>query len=93
MAGKLESYVIIARAFVRGGLSAPDFETVFLSVFRAEGDRFSPQVAAAIQDLFSAVDAFCEDPAIRDERDIDEGGLLAAAASFLEVVDVASNDT
>lgn len=85
MAGKIDSYIIISRAFTEGRLAALEFETVFLSVFRGEGDRFESGVARAVRTLFDAVDAYCDDPGLRDEHDLDEGGLRRAALEFLQV--------
>jgi hypothetical protein len=87
MVGKFESYVIVSRAFVQRQLTGLEFETVFLSVFRGEGDRFRSDLAEAVRALFDAVEAYCDDSALRDPGDLDEDGLRAAATEFLRIVD------
>lgn len=89
--GRLNSYVIIARALVEARLTPGEFETVFLSVFRGEGDVFAPNETEALHRLFSSVDAYCGDSEIRDEKDLDEAGLIAAATKFLSAVDASQN--
>jgi hypothetical protein len=86
--GQLNSYTIIARALVEDRLSPKEFETVFLSVFRGEGDVFAEHETRALHELFTAVDAYCADPALRDARDLDEAGLVAAATEFLDAVEI-----
>jgi hypothetical protein len=78
--------VIIARALIESRLSAQEFETVFLSVFRGEGDVFSEVETSALHALFSDVDAYCTDPEIRDKGDLDEDDLVASARRFLEII-------
>jgi hypothetical protein len=82
--GKIDSYVIVSRAFIEERLTAQEFETVFLSVFRGEGDRFDADTARAVRTLFDAVDAYCDDPSLRDDDDLDEGGLRHAVLQFLQ---------
>jgi hypothetical protein len=86
MVGNLASYVIIARALVESRITASEFETVFLSVFRGEGDVFSEVETRALHALFSDVDAYCADPTLRDPGDLDDAGLTASARRFLESV-------
>ncbi|WP_080646754.1 colicin immunity domain-containing protein [Salinispora arenicola] len=74
------------RALVEGRLSPEEFETVFLSVFRGEGDVFAERETQALHELFTSVDAYCADPALRDDRDLDEVGLAAAASAFVRAV-------
>jgi len=83
MVAKLEPYRTLCRILVEGRMSGPEFETVFLSVFRGEGDQFQPPVASAVRRLFDAVEAYCADPGLRDPGDLDESGLRQAAAEFL----------
>ena len=90
--GRLNSYIIISRALVESRLNPDEFEMVFLSVFRGEGDLFAPHETHALHLLFSSVDAYCGDPEIRDEKDIDGAGLIAAATAFLAAVE-ASRDS
>jgi hypothetical protein len=86
MVGRMDSYVIVARALVDGRLSAQEFETVFLSIFNGEGDVFPDVETRALHRLFSDVDAYCADPDLRNSSDIDGVELIASACRFLEVV-------
>jgi Bacterial self-protective colicin-like immunity len=86
MAGRLQSYVIIARALVESRISPQEFETVFLSVFRGEGDVFSESETRALHRLFSDVDAYCADPSIKDVMDLDDSALVESAQRFLDAV-------
>ena len=88
--GRLSSYMIIARALEEGRLSPEEFETVFLSVFRSEGDVFTERETQALHELFTAVDAYCADPVLRDDRDVDEVGLVAAASAFVRAIEMSS---
>jgi hypothetical protein len=89
MVGKLDSYVIICKAFVQRHLTGHEFETVFLSVFRGEGDRFEAGVAQAVRTLFDAVESYCDDVDLREPGDLDEDGLLRAAIEFCKSAVVA----
>jgi len=86
MAGQFGSFVTLARAFVEGRLSASEFEMIFLSVFRGEGDVFSEVRTRELHKLFSDVDAYCDDPEMRDAGDLNDSDLLVSARAFLEAV-------
>jgi hypothetical protein len=70
-------------------LTGHEFETVFLSVFRGEGDRFEAGVAQAVRTLFDAVESYCDDVDLREPGDLDEDGLLRAAIEFCKSAVVA----
>ncbi|WP_104817588.1 colicin immunity domain-containing protein [Kitasatospora sp. MMS16-BH015] len=86
MAGQLDSYVIVARALVESRMSAQEFETVFLSIFRGEGDMFSDAETRALHSLFLDVDSYCSNPDLRDTGDLDDDGLIESARKFLDAV-------
>jgi hypothetical protein len=85
--GKFDSYVIIAKALVESRISPGEFETLFLSVFRGEGDVFTELETGALHTLFSDVDAYCGDPGLRSPGDLDDDGLVESARKFLRVVE------
>ncbi|MEU1840290.1 colicin immunity domain-containing protein [Micromonospora chersina] len=78
--------MVLARALVEERLTGLEFETLFLSVFKGEGDQFESRIAAAVQQLFDAVEAYCDDPHLRDAGDFDLEDLRRAAADFLALV-------
>jgi hypothetical protein len=87
VSGSIDSYLIISRALVENRLTPQEFETVFLSVFRGEGDLFPTEVTEALHSLFTAVDIYYPDPDIRESDGLDDAGLIAAAEMFLRAVE------
>ncbi len=76
------SWRILVEAFVDGAIDAPAFEQQFLAMWR-EGRDAGARERYAVDLLFYEVDAYCADPALRDEHDIDEAELRAAARRCL----------
>lgn len=67
-------------SFVSGELNASDFEKKYLVLWREHRDsdeKTSTDNGAQryFDSVFSTVDAYCDDPALRDEDDLDEQGL------------------
>jgi hypothetical protein len=87
VAGKFDSYVILAKALAESRISPTEFETVFLSVFRGEGDVFSELETSALHTLFSDVDAYCGDPELWSPGDLDDDDLVESARKFLRAVE------
>jgi hypothetical protein len=90
--GSLKPYLIISRALVEKRLTPQEFETVFLSVFRSEGDLFSEAITSALDRLFAEVDAYSPDPEVRDDDGLDDAGLISAVALFLHRVQEAGEE-
>lgn len=76
-------YAELIRLFLDGHLSAGDFEMAYLRRFKSETRTMPPSAFRALDRLFAAVDAYCGDPELRDEGDLDEAGLRRAARRAL----------
>lgn len=72
--------------FVSGKLGAQDFETRYLTLVKKTPGRLDPAVSAAVNQLFTDVDAFVSDDRLRDEDDLDEQQLLACAHTALRTL-------
>jgi hypothetical protein len=72
----------LVEAFVSGEVDARAFETEFLALHLAEVNR-GHSIPFAVDQLFYEVDAYCADPRLRGDLDIDEAELLAAARKSL----------
>jgi hypothetical protein len=59
---------------------------VFLALFRSVGGDLGITASTALSKLFSAVDAYCADPELRDDCDIDDAALHGAVREFLATV-------
>lgn len=87
MSDPIQSFRNILRAFVRGEMSAGDFEARFIETWNAAPDGSLGEAFAALEQMFFDVDAFCLDPALRDDGDLDEAGLTASAEKTLAAID------
>ncbi|MDJ0395023.1 colicin immunity domain-containing protein [Rhodococcus sp. G-MC3] len=65
--------------FVAGRSTAEEFEMRYLRLVRDTPGVFDREVSAAVNRLFSDVDAFVSEDRLRDEEDLDEQQLLASA--------------
>jgi hypothetical protein len=72
--------------FVSGKLGAQDSETLYLTLVKKTPGRLDPAVSAAVNQLFTDVDAFVSDDQLRDEDDLDEQQLLACAHTALRTL-------
>ena len=69
--------------FVAGRTDGPTFERAYLDRWRRARDN-GERERRAVDKLFYGVDAFCADPALRGDTDIDETQLRAEARQALE---------
>jgi len=81
---ELEPWVRLIDQFVCGFLSAAEFEVQYLTMFKGDNTAWTEPEFKILDGLFADVDAFCGDPDLRDERDIDDGTLRTRAAAALE---------
>jgi len=72
MSSDLEGYIKLIDSFLNNQITALDFERMYLDRFKNDTSNFSNDEYAALNDLFSDVDAFCADPELRDSEDLDE---------------------
>ena len=79
----LAEYLDLMRAFLRGELTAIEFERRYIALF-GEDEAIRPEPTfRVLNDLFFAVDAFCADSALRDADDLDEDQLRARVRAAL----------
>ena len=82
---QLASYAVLLRAFVEHRLTAVEFETAFLSVFKHDDVTHPEAQFAVIDELVGTVDEYCSDEALRREvGGIDEVGLRRAASQAFD---------
>jgi hypothetical protein len=74
-----EKYLSLVRKFTSGDQTASEFSTEYMSEFLDEQAGLSDDLFWILQNLFAEAEAYCEDPALRDEDDNDEQELLTAA--------------
>lgn len=80
----IEKYILLITQFVTGEITASQFEGQYLEMFKNESNRFPEHAYGVLNKLFSDVDAYCDDPDLRDEEDLDDEALLVCAKEALE---------
>lgn len=75
----VDDYIQLLDRFLEGQIDAVAFEGSYQSMFKAEQRAMSDEAFSILDRLFAEVDAFCADATLRDEHDLDEGGLMQAA--------------
>ena len=83
----ISTYRRLIFQFVNNEISANEFETSFISLFREfrnKGIVLENTVSDIISELFTDVDSYCGDPELRDDDDIDEIELISRAKSSLK---------
>jgi hypothetical protein len=71
----IASYVLLINDFLAGEIGVKNFETRYLATFKKEQQHFSPNVFKILDELFAAIDAFCDDPSIRGGDGLNENQL------------------
>lgn len=79
----IEKYILLITQFVTGEITAPQFEVLYLNMFKNELEIFSEKNYALLNELFFNVDAYCSDPSLRDENDLSDQELLERAKQAL----------
>lgn len=89
-AESLDKYISLLNQFVSGAITAPEFEMSYLEMFRnyfKHDEKDIPIFAwRVLNELFLDTDAYCADPDLRDEDDLDEKQLLASAQRALDIL-------
>ena len=88
---RLTAYRDLIRAFLEEQLTAVEFETRFLAMFKDEEKPFESSVFDILDRLFSDVDAFCADESLRDEEDLDEQELRERCDAAIRKLDEADS--
>lgn len=76
---KLEKYKVLISKFVEGELSADEFETAYLDMFKSEEGFFGEEMYEILQELFCRVDAYCADESLRGSDNLDTDQLMESA--------------
>lgn len=80
----IEQYILLITRFVAGEITASQFESRYLEMFKNEADQFPEHAYDALNKLFSDVDCYCSDPHLRDDEDLNDEELLGSAKHALE---------
>jgi hypothetical protein len=86
----MDKYISLLTDFTNGRLSASQFESMFLEMFKHEEQELDERSYGILNVLFSDVDAYCPDPSIANYdktdpfHDINDEELLASARKALE---------
>jgi len=81
----VEEYSAFIRRYTEGEITAAEFSLAYLEKYKEDDPgSTSPELFDALDHLFAEADAYCEDPELRDEWDIDEEELREAALETLE---------
>lgn len=85
MNSDLRKYKQLIFDFVVGNLAVGDFKSSYLKMVKEEQKIFGDEIHQIIGTLFSDLeDAYCVDPKLRDEADINEKELLIRARISLK---------
>lgn len=78
----INSYVDLIDRFLRGSVSAPDFQLTYLRMVENEQRILGDPVFPLIQELFEDADRYVDEPRLRTgTEDLDDEGLMSWAAS------------
>lgn len=77
-------YLALIRAFVAGEVGTNEFEGQYLQMFKSDETVRPRRIFRVLDHLFADVDAFVIEDDLREEGDLDEQGLLAAARRALD---------
>jgi hypothetical protein len=80
-------YENLIRSFVDGQLDAGSFEDSYLRLFKRESSTLPEEVFLALDRLFADVDAYCADPALCDEHNLNEQQLRERARIALSALE------
>lgn len=79
----LGSYETLIEEFSQRKIDAAEFEERYLSLFKADSTDWKDDEFEILDGLFGAVDAFCPDPNLREEEDLDENQLREVCRTAL----------
>ncbi|MEN3327806.1 MAG: hypothetical protein V7638_2613 [Acidobacteriota bacterium] len=80
---KLHPYIHLIESFIEKKIDANEFERSYLSMFKDDTSDWTEAEYESLNYLFGEVDAFCADPELRGENDVDEDQLRDAAKMTL----------
>jgi hypothetical protein len=80
----VSDYIRLIRGFVNKEVDVLEFERTFLHMFKSQQVDLPEREFEILDALFSDVDSFCADPALRDETDLNEEQLRQRCVSSLK---------
>jgi hypothetical protein len=83
MEAALAKYVQLIERFASGAIDAQTFESKYLKMFKNESARLPEAAFGVLDHLFADVDAFCPDPKLRGQSDLDEDALRSHSLDAL----------
>lgn len=85
----MEKYIELITDFLKSGMGALDFESVFLRMFKNETEPLSGEVYDILDSFFADVDMFTSDESLKEEGDLDEAQLRESAKKTLYLLNTA----
>lgn len=85
---RLSKYIELLLSFLHNRISPLDFEHAYLNLYLNDATEWSEAEFAVLDELFGDVDAFCADPKLRDQEDLDEEQLRQKCKIALEKLKV-----
>jgi len=80
----LKAYFEMMESFQSGRISAIQFESDYLALFKTDNRQFPDNVFNILNQLFSDVDMFVSNPEIRGPGDLDQNQLLKCSQEAYE---------
>ena len=90
---KLKPYLELLDGFLDEKIAIHDFEPAYLDLFTNDATEWSEAEYEILNELFADVDAFCDDPELRDERDLDENELRQKCRMALKKLKLLAHET
>ena len=86
MKSNINSYISLIQDFLVSNISVLCFEYAYLRLFKEDNGEMTEEETVIFHQLFMSVEAFCNDPGLRDEDDIDEEQLRKIADRCLKKI-------
>jgi hypothetical protein len=83
---RVQPYRQLIERLLSGAISESAFEAQYLETFKNEPAGLPEPLFLVLDGLFADVDAFCADPALRGEGDLDEDQLRERARQALDAL-------
>lgn len=80
----ITKYIILLTKYTDEDISASQFETKFLEMFKNELCVLPKEVYEILNYLFLDVDSYCSDLDLRDDNDLDDLALMFSAEEALQ---------
>lgn len=80
MSQPVQPYAALSDALVSGGLLAHEYMDMLLALYLRDPRRHSADVQPVLDELFYLAEDFVADPALRDDKDLDDDAFVRAVA-------------